>query len=694
MIRRAMHPTAAMASALLLLFAGEARAQQRTFALDLSTGSDPAPEFVCVLHHGTPLAQDQIRLDPASKQQWLNADQGRSTVTVRADQAPAGVAPETLAGWRAMQPASSGAVCGADQSACVARFDLADEKASHVVCARNAPGPTRNGKVLVVDVRDATETSRAIERVSVEGSVVRFDITGAAVDATLHARVIGGHYRPGPAVLPIGQRFALRPEPRCHTRVIDLPARTVGMTEGRQLHVTVSRQGQVAAQCTRLASSSFAVALAEGDVGAANALRVALRAGPLDAGAAFEATWATAAPPERLVLHPTEISFSWDAPCEYAERVCPSASLPEVGLTCTAEPVPPSDRKGEAPRASGLSCAYRCVPTGGAAWRVAWPAKVAFRAPDPSVGWTAQLDAAGQTLHTYLPDATRSFPVRFAWEDRSEALLSRPGDRIRYVEVTTPKGLTHRIEPRDGQRITLPAARCGDTFDARVVGDRKFADDTARIEDGWLVIPDLRESAHALQVGGMLGGGFILPASRFGLSGPSGLEARAYGTAQLAFRLQPDPHVEGSFFEPRAYELQLSYVIAQQPYFPVHAPDEEMDENAEYLAFNRWALEAMPLWQLGQRTQLGVGMGVGLGFPVRTKDEPAVGKSRLFFIPLTALGRIQITRAVSIEGSFRLVGPEKVYRYEPSPLFAGTPVRTEDTLWSGMLGLVGVRVWL
>jgi hypothetical protein len=61
---------------------------------------------------------------------------------------------------------------------------------------------------------------------------------------------------------------------------------------------------------------------------------------------------------------------------------------------------------------------------------------------------------------------------------------------------------------------------------------------------------------------------------------------------------------------------------------------------------------------------------------------------------LSVLGRVQLTRAVSLEGSFRVVGPEKVYRYEPSPFFAGTPERTDETLWSGMLGVLGVRVML
>jgi hypothetical protein len=308
--------------------------------------------------------------------------------------------------------------------------------------------------------------------------------------------------------------------------------------------------------------------------------------------------------------------------------------------------------------------------------------------------WDGRLEAVGQVLHSYVPQESRSFPVRFAWEQRSDALLKRSGDRIRLVEVMTPTAVVHRLEPRDGRWVTLPGARCGDTFDSRVVGDRKFEVDTARIEDGWLVIPEVKDSADPLQVGGMIGGGFIVPASRVGLPGPSGLEARAYGTAQLGFRLQPDPRVDKSALVPRAYELQLSYVIAQQPFFPLHAPDEAVEEDAEYLAFNRWVLEAMPMWQLGQRTQLGAGMGVGLGFPVRKVDEPAVGKSRLFFVPLTVLGRIQVSRALSIEGSFRVVGPEKVYRYEPSLFFAGTPERTEETLWSVMLGLVGVRVLL
>jgi hypothetical protein len=310
------------------------------------------------------------------------------------------------------------------------------------------------------------------------------------------------------------------------------------------------------------------------------------------------------------------------------------------------------------------------------------------------MAWTSRLETAGQVLSSYVAEDIRAFPLRFAWEDTSQALLERPGDRIRFVQITTPSGLVHRIEPRDGGWVTLPGARCGDTFESRVIGDRKFDPALARIENGWLVIPDVKDSADPLQVGAMLGGGFIIPSTRAGLPGPKGLEARAYGEAQIGLRLQPDPHVESSFWVPRAYELHLSYVIAQQPFFPLHVASKETDDQATYLAFNRWVLEAVPMWQLGQRTQLGLGMGLGLGFPVLTEDEAALGGSRIFFVPLIAQGRIRISRVFSFEGTLRIVGPERVYRYEPAPHFAGSPTRTTETTWSAMLGLVGLRALL
>jgi hypothetical protein len=119
-----------------------------------------------------------------------------------------------------------------------------------------------------------------------------------------------------------------------------------------------------------------------------------------------------------------------------------------------------------------------------------------------------------------------------------------------------------------------------------------------------------------------------------------------------------------------------------------------VQSKAEYAAFNRYVFEVVPVWQLGERTQLGLGAGMGLGFPVRTIDEPRVGESRLFVVPFTALGRFHVSKAVALEGTFRLLGPEHVYGYTPSPFFAGTPVRSSDTLWSTMLGLVGIRFWL
>ncbi len=661
----------------LVLAAGEANAQSRAFAFDIHTGPGAPPEFVCVVHHG-PALPGQLHLEASTREQLLVTEGGAATL--RSGAVPSAVAEDTVAAWRAMQ---SVAACGADQPSCVARLQLSAGTGGSLACARNAPWVAPTGKVLVVEV-GGEGAARGVEAVGLEGAVVRVTVgpaqepkaaRGVPVDEGVRARVVGGHFEPGPSEAAIGHRVALRPVPRCQERTITLPRTSVERVE-----ISVSRNGQPMSTCRRPVSSSIAVAVPDAPPGTETSLRVS--AGKNDIG---EASWASVRPPEPIRVSPRQIQFTWSAPCEYPYVSCPDVDIRGAGATCVSELVPPDGRKTD----GALTCAYRCE-----APSISLPATVAFHAPDRAVSWSAKLESAGQVLRAHLPESSRSFPVRFAWSERSEALLTRPGDRIRLVEVTTPKGVVHRIEPRDGLRVTLPGARCGDTFDSRVIGDRKYEVDTARIERGWLVIPDPKASADPLQVGGLIGGGFLLPASRFGLGGPAGLEARSYGTAQLAFRYQRDPHVESSAFEPRGYELHLSYVIAQQPFFPVHVADEHVEDDAEYLPFNRWMLEALPLWQLGQRTQLGLGMGLGLGFPVRTDDVDAVGPSRLFFIPLSVLGRVQLTRVVSLEGSFRVVGPEKVYRYEPSPFFAGTPERTDETLWSGMLGVLGVRVML
>ncbi len=660
----------------LVLAAGEANAQSRAYALDVDTGPGGQPEFVCVVHHG-PAATGQLRLDASVREQLLVVDGG--TATLRPGAVPSGVAEDTAAAWQAMQ---GGAACGADQPACVARLHLPAEGGS-LVCARNAPWVGSTGKVLVVEFGDEGAV-RAVEAVRFDGGVVRVTVAparedkaarGAVQEEGVRARVAGGHFVPGPSEAAIGHRVGLRPVPRCHERTLALPKSSTGAVE-----VNISRNGQLVSTCQRPATTVVSVAVSDAPPGTETLLRAFF--GNRSIG---EASWSSVQAPEPIVVRPRQVEFTWSAPCEYPYAYCPDVDIRGAGATCISELAPPDGRKTD----GALTCVYRCE-----ARSISLPATLAFHAPDRAVSWSARLESSGQVLRAHVPAASRSFPVRFAWSERSEALLARPGDRIRLIEVTTPKGVVHRIEPRDGLRVTLPGARCGDTFDSRVIGDRKYEVDTARIERGWLVIPDPKASVDPLQVGGMIGGGFLLPASRFGLGGPAGLEARSYGTAQLAFRYQRDPHVESSVFEPRGYELHLSYVIAQQPFFPVHVADELVEDEAEYLAFNRWMLEAVPLWQLGQRTQLGLGMGLGLGFPVRTDDVDAVGPSRLFFIPLSALGRVQLTRVVSLEGSFRVVGPEKVYRYEPSPFFAGTPERTDETLWSGMLGVLGVRVML
>lgn len=692
MKRRLIASAATLAASCVVLSASSASAQTSWRAIDLDAQPSETPEMVCLLHEGAPGGPGQLRIDAAARGQLFAPDADRTAVKLRAAPAASGLDPDTLAAWNAMLASADRAICGASLDACIPRVELESSTTLHLVCARNTSSRPGNGKVLVARLHDEAETPRAVRQVALQGSVVRFELGhGAAEGASLHVRVAGGHYRPGPASSPVGARFPVHAEPLCRVMTAELPAPALAPAGGR-LRVEMAAEGREQLLCEEPVAGAFALEVPPTTPSERRRLRVRTQNGERT-GAVLEAGWVSTWPPERLSLRPTRISFTWEAPCEYPANACPAATLPEAGMECTAEALPPSDRKALADHGRRLSCAYSCTAAPGTERPVRWPAKIEMRDPDAVVDWSARLVEAGQTLRAYLPAEERSFPVRFDWPDTSDELLERPGDRIRYVEVKTPAGRTHRIAPRQGARVTIPDGRCGDTFASQVVGDRAFAEDTARIEDGWLVIPDPARTADGLRVGGMIGGGFMLPSSRMGLGGPDGLEARAYGTAQLAFRIQPEPHV-ASALEPRAYELHLSYVIAQQPYFPVHAPDARIEDDAEYLPFNRWALEVVPLWQLGQRTQLGVGMGMGLGFPVRTRDEAAVGKSRLFWIPVTALARVQVSHAFSVEGSFRMMGPEKVYRYEPSPWFAGTPERTQDTTWSGMLGLVGLRLWL
>jgi len=335
MTHRAAPFTASWVAAAVVLAPASAVAEPGWHAMDLVTPVEEAPEYVCVVHRGAPTGKGQLRLDDAAVSKLLSAEAGGKAVTVREAPSSAAVAPETRAAWQAMQGSSGHGPCGSEQPSCAARFGLKTGVPQHVACARNAPGPPRNGKVLVVEVEDEADQPRPVEQVILDGVRVRIELGGTpAPEARLGVRIAGGHYFPGPASHRVGRRYTLRPEPRCREWQVHIPQPALPHGGLGDMQVFQSDGAEEQPLCQHPASTSFSVALPTSAPARGQRIRVELASTTNLAPLVFAGERTQPAPPGPIALQPEVVTFHWDAPCEYASEQCPRARIPAAGMRC------------------------------------------------------------------------------------------------------------------------------------------------------------------------------------------------------------------------------------------------------------------------------------------------------------------------------------------------------------------------
>ncbi len=375
--------------------------------------------------------------------------------------------------------------------------------------------------------------------------------------------------------------------------------------------------------------------------------------------AKFEAVWSSRAPPQKLDLRPTVVTFDWKGPCEYPYKTeCPSVRLGETGEEQESE--------GGAPVAG--VCRYRFAPSGGT---IALPAEVTFHSTRLPA-WNAKVSRPGAHLSDYVDPASRMFLVKVPWASQSKKLA----DEIDSVELVGPTGTRQSVKPADAL-VALPFGSCGGTVGYHLFGRRDYKPGNATIVEGVIEIDSPGETAYLAALGLSVGGGFEVSLTR--------PETRPYAQAELSLRLKPkrwgsaESQWEASWITRPDFELGVTYVFTPQPYTPLRTPDNAADEKLETVPYNRFLLGGLVLWPLFvDSVTIGPGIGGGLGYSVRGSDSHRTGGVQFFGV---GGGRIRydMSRRFSLVGTGRFIFPDQLQQFTSTNDFRGSADRTSET---------------
>lgn len=669
----------------VISFASRARASEDDVVIDLVGAAEQPPQFVCVAapvqdvrpgeeqrpsnasyaseifgNPGSPCKAPTDIIpngaDPlAAATSPMSWRYGACTEPVTDDPTTQTVAKRVSAFLRA--PQNRGVLFNQEE-ACRPQLELPPK---HVVQCRLNSVPGGAGGGVAVITLGFSSVHRSVLFFNVEQNIVTVRLAPTKLPGgTINARLAGGHYQ-ATKVAPVeGRRAQLALEPRCYERELIVP-RVDARTPKAEAIVHVDGWKDLTVKTTTLRVMTL-VPPTDGGKGTSLKVTFPNEKGDPRPDAVFAASWTTHAPPSRLDLRPTQITFSWRQPCDYPLRdLCPAVRLAEGG--------------GEQPSAppEGGVCKYRFEAEEGRSLTL--PAEVAFDAKTlPS--WRGKLSLPASTLPDYLPAESRMIRVTMPWAFQRAKIA----DQIESVEIVGPTGTRHLLTPEAVSIVGIPFTGCGTRVAYKLNGMRNFRWGSAEIKNGTLEIDSPNETAELASLGLMIGGGFEVSFTR--------PETRPYAQAELSMRLrlrrwgevQETPQgvawAAASWLTRPDYDVTLTYVFTPQPYFPLRTADNQQDNRYETVPYNRFLLGGYVLWPILNTLSFGPGVGFGLGYALKGVDSDRVGGVKFFAVLPAARLRYDISRRFALVATGRVIMPDEIRTFSTANDFRGTPQST------------------
>lgn len=521
-----------------------------------------------------------------------------------------------------LDPASWGgsaddSICEAD-GACVPRVELPLSSAQAdelwVACTSDnlAPAAASDGgqsRVLVMMLEHLEGSPPLLESLKLAGGVATIGVQADLGRIVVTARSLGGHYqahsrafraeegsdRSELVVLPIA--------PRCHTIEVELPGVRLRESDRERLLVRANEIELDAKTCVGPLRGGPRMRVAVSRASGFGRIEVELPPveGETPTATRFAGSWDTAWPAGELRLDPHQIAFIWSPPaCVWATGTCPAATL-EGGISC------------EATALDDGSCQYLCPGSSTQEWvDVSPPVAVTFEKQDPHQRWNEIVQRPGQTLSEYV-DPEQIYLAA----DLSNWRIDVPGSRTSHVELLDNDGSTRRYAVADVQRLRIlaPHASC-DPLRFRLVGDRRYLEGSAPVQDGAVEFGPVHKTARLLTFNILLaqGGG---PAIAYG-GAPSNLTDPVYFTAigQLTANFRP----RHPRFARVAYEMRLGGTLGQWGYFGPGSIHDDPRRVTTKVAWARILFEPAVVVDVIPPLAVSFGIGVGGSWPINNND--------------------------------------------------------------------------
>lgn len=585
--------------------------------------------------------------------------------------------------------------------------------ATRIGCATNVR-PVSGGSgsvepsvlVLYLDFEDPGNVKPAIDRLRLDGSVVRIDlgVQGQRVDADslmIVAGVAGGHYAtPAQATyLATDGRLTLPIAPRCRRHLVQLPPIHGASARSAAVRYLVDDVERTRCAAPISGDARIDVPLPFAPGSRDNRVQVTVGEPGTDEYGVFDARWTSQRAPPVLDASASAVSFAWERSCLWPrsvavtcpgrlrwvtdvrhtaeERPCPHASLPQVGADC-----------GDGELVDD-ACVYRCPATddGPVGLRFSLPTPVQFERGPGIDRFTDTLDYLGQRLDGWVPPAERVVDADLTcwdphdiggqpWPRRPELTERRFGDTPKEIRVRSPDGRTVHVLPsaEGNRRVAVPGLACPDRLTYRIIADRPHLEASATVRGGRLLFERPARTARLYGMSSGVATTLLAPwyAVDKEVDNPWRIEPALMLSWALWFRPGETgiPYrnvVRAVWFE----WFQLTYLLSPQQYVPVQA-GRINPATTEELLYNRLMVTFTPFLNASRRISVGLGGGEVTGFNTLASDT-TVGAVRTTW---TAHGEVRFAPRdirFQVAGALRYM-PDVLYVYRTD--YEGAVVET------------------
>jgi hypothetical protein len=497
-------------------------------------------------------------------------------------------------------------------------------------------GTTDDPRPLFVLLEHLEGSPPLIESIRMTGGVATIGVAADLDRVVVTARSLGGAYQPhrrsergvrdsaheGSAPSG-GDVVVLLPlVPRCKSTELTLPRTTLQPEDRERLAVRVHGVELDVDKCVGplVGSEVLQVRLPQAPLGVGT-IDVELAARPGRPGARYGGRYDEAWPRAPFELKFKQVSFSWRRPaCIYPQDECPSVTF-DNGTTCSATP-------------TKTGCQYVCpgIVDDGAV-DLELPVRVTFEKESPVQRWEDTLARAGQTLSSYVTADDIHLDANVnPWE------TDVPDNQISQVELFGEDGTARRygVTHVPNLQLKVPGASC-EPVRFRPIGDRHYDEGLAEVRDGEIQFGAPHRLARRIGFNVMLaaGGGPTWSTYRDGTKGPP---LYFSGLGMFAIEIRPRP--------PRLARLAVEVRVGgtlgrygtvvrtdEEPVEQVDDPATACDESepgdcetttsatGSDTGWARLLLEPGLVVSAHQRVAIGMGLGLGVALPFRSRED-------------------------------------------------------------------------